>query len=565
MIRLAVGLLFAIPVFAQMTKDQRQLDFQQLAALYAKQYAPYEWKRDGLGFDLLKLGPWLERVDGAKDDLEFLDICAAYVASLRDGHSQFYVPSNFAADNGLFIDIYDGKAFVDLVNRRLLPARDYPIDVGDEVISVDGKSPEVWIREYSPYVSSGNRRATERFALDLVVFRPQAFLPRAPMLAAQSRYVIRKPNGAQQAYDIPWVTSGDAITAIGPVPSPTLRDRAVDEPQAEPPVTGLARNPYRGLRLFRNARVRRARAIKGYGALTPPFGNPAGFTQRLGRAGRDLIYSGTYMASGKRIGFVRIPEMYGSFSASLALNQLVQEVAFFERNTDGLVVDVMRNPGGDTCFTQDAISLFMPARFRMPGIEIRATREWIARYESEIEALEFGGAPQWYTDILTAMLGDIKGAYSENRGRTGPLPICDISLDVEPARDVRDNLIAYTKPLIVLTDELSASAAEIFAGAIQDNDRGKVFGTPTMGAGGTVSDPLPTGWYSETSASVTQSLIVRPRTISSGGEFPAAPYIENIGVRPDMAADLMTRENLMNNGRTFVEAFTSALVALMDP
>ncbi|MDR3128653.1 MAG: S41 family peptidase [Tannerellaceae bacterium] len=38
-------------------------------------------------------------------------------------------------------------------------------------------------------------------------------------------------------------------------------------------------------------------------------------------------------------------------------------------------------------------------------------------------------------------------------------------------------------PLAVLTDEASASASEIFAGAIQDNDRGLIFGRRTFGKG----------------------------------------------------------------------------------
>lgn len=549
-----------------MTRDQRLLDFQQLAALYAKQYAPYEWKRDGVGFDLLKLAPWLARIDRAKDDLEFLEICAEYVSSLKDGHSQFIVPSNFFADNGLFIDIYDGKALVDRINRRLLPERDFPIEVGDEVIAIDGKTPETWIKEFAPLVSSGNPRATQRYALDLVVFRPQFLLPRAHVLGARSRYLIRKRDGTQEAYDIPWVKGGgEPVTVIGPVPSPSLRDQSVEPTPEQPLPVDLVRGPFRGLRELTKARIKPVRAVKGVAELAPSFNPPAGFVQRLGRTGRDALFTGTYTNSGKRIGFIRIPEMYiGGFAASLALNQLVQELAFFERNTDALVVDVMRNPGGDACLTQDMVSLFMPQKFKMPGIEVRATREWINRYEFEIESLKAAGFPGWYTDIMTAILGDIRGAYSENRGRTGPLPICDISLEVEPARDSRGNMLSYTKPLMVLTDELSASAAEIFASAIQDNDRGIVFGMPTLGAGGTVSEPLATGWYSETSATVTQSLIVRPREISSGGEFPVAPYIENIGVRPDVQADIMTRENLLNNGRTFVEAFTSALVARLN-
>ncbi|HTM49698.1 MAG TPA: hypothetical protein VL285_13480, partial [Bryobacteraceae bacterium] len=48
----------AVPGYAQLLPEQKLLDFQQLAALYAKQYAPYEWKRDALGVDLFQIGPW---------------------------------------------------------------------------------------------------------------------------------------------------------------------------------------------------------------------------------------------------------------------------------------------------------------------------------------------------------------------------------------------------------------------------------------------------------------------------------------------------------------------------
>ena len=44
-----------------LTSDQRVADLNQLASLYAKNYAPYEWKRDTFGFDLLNLKPWLRR------------------------------------------------------------------------------------------------------------------------------------------------------------------------------------------------------------------------------------------------------------------------------------------------------------------------------------------------------------------------------------------------------------------------------------------------------------------------------------------------------------------------
>lgn len=54
-----------------------------------------------------------------------------------------------------------------------------------------------------------------------------------------------------------------------------------------------------------------------------------------------------------------------------------------------------------------------------------------------------------------------------------------------PRSDVHSNGTGTCKdaPLVVLTDEISASASEIFAGAIQDNDRGIIVGRRTYGKG----------------------------------------------------------------------------------
>lgn len=119
-------------------------------------------------------------------------------------------------------------------------------------------------------------------------------------------------------------------------------------------------------------------------------------------------------------------------------------------------------------------------------------------------------------------------------------------------------MIAYSKPVMVLADEMSASGGDFFPAVFQDNQRGILFGMRTMGAGGSVV-PWDATSYSEGFARITVSLMERKNNVITA-EYPAAKYVENIGVRPDIEADYMTRENLMTGGRPFVQAFTDAMV-----
>lgn len=74
MIGVIVAMLVALPASAQLTVDQKIHDFENLSAIYAKRYAPYEWKKELFGFDLFDIGPWRDRVAQSSDDLEFFEI-----------------------------------------------------------------------------------------------------------------------------------------------------------------------------------------------------------------------------------------------------------------------------------------------------------------------------------------------------------------------------------------------------------------------------------------------------------------------------------------------------------
>ena len=552
----ALAVALVVPAAAQMTREQKAADFQQLAAVYAKNYAPYEWKLEALKFDLFDIAGWLERVARSKDDLEFYDICIEYVAGLNDAHDAFELPSTFSASLGFTVDIYDGKVVIDSVDRTLLRQSDFPFAAGDEIVSMDGKPVEEWILANWKYSTAANERSTRRIAATLLTERPQWYMPRAHEIGDSASIVVRRRNGDEETYTVPWQKHGTPITVVGPVPSPksaaaprrAARAKESDLPDYLRPLAALYNARRRGV----------ADALLGVGARAPIFtARPQGFVQRLGRSANDVFYSGTFESGGFKIGYLRIPD-FDPPSQAFALQQFDAEIAYFRDNTDGLILDEMRNPGGSACYVQSLLTRVMPDPFRTIGFEIRATATWLAAFAESLELAREQDADQLIIDLLEARYKDVETAYRENRGRTGPMSICSLTLDVEPAKDRFGRITAYDKPVMVLVDEMSASGADMFPAVIQDHGRGVIAGVRTMGAGGTV-DYFASTTYSEGFSTVTTSLMNRKWPISSEG-LPAAPYLENIGVQPGVAIDYMTRENLSTGGRPFVDAFAAAMV-----
>jgi peptidase S41-like protein len=573
-LRAAIGVIaasmVAVPASAQLTAEQKTHDFENLAGIYAKRYAPHEWKKLLFGFDLLEIGSWLDRAAQSADDLEFFELSLQYVASLDDTHSSYAMPSSFVASLGLAVDIYDNRVVIEAIDRTRLPAPQYPFQVGDALISIDDKSVEDWIAEFSRFFRRANPRSTRRSVADFLTFRPQSRVPRAIDLAYAATVVVEREGGLQETYTLPWVKTGVPLRWIGPVPSPSISSRAVIsedvpaylEPWLELTNFRLADNDplLRGEAVSPDGDVVPRRYVLGLGLRSPVFVGalPAGFVQRLGRMATDFHFSGVYEAEGMRIGYLRIPN-FAPPNMAAAIAELQTEISFFEQNTDGLVVDVMRNTGGG-CYMLNAASYLIPYPFFFFGEEVRVTISRINGIQAALEAALRAGAPPFIIEIYTEMLRKLEDAYRGNRALTEPIPACSLQMNNnEPARDAQGNVAAYTKPLVVLVDEFTISAGDIFAAMLQDNQRGPLVGTRTNGAGGSVSG-WPVGTYSEATAGNTNSLVTRLAPLEITG-YPTTHYIENVGAHADVRLDYMTRENLLTRGRPFVEAFTSMIVA----
>src|SRR5260221_1956137 len=532
---------------AQMTPSEKVLDFSQMAATYAMNYGPIQWKRDALSYYLLNIGGWLSQATSTQDDLDFYELCVSYVASLNDAHDVFLLPSDFQAYLGFDVDIYDGKTIIEFIDRSQLPAQDFPFHIGDELVSLDGVATQDLIQQFTKYAIAGNPLSTSRFAASYITFRAQIIMPHAHVLPTLSTVVINRQGAGTQSFSIAWLTSGTPLTIVGPVLPPFSNSAA------KPAASSTAHDYMQPLQRLRNLRLPDPKLLLGFGELKPVFALPVNFVLRMGGNRFDSFYTGTYQAQGLTIGYIRIPAF-----DSFASDDFQTEINYMQQNTDGLIVDIMRNPAGDGCFAEDLVSRIVPNQFQTLGFEIRATRSWVAAFQQALQDAQDFGAPATIVRQYQDFLHQVTAAFLMPSGRTPPLPLCGTSLNVSPALDRNGQVIAYNKPVMLLADEMSASAADFFAAVFQDNQRGPIFGMRTMGAGGNV-DQFSVSTYSEGQATITESLMHRKNPIATA-EYPTAPYVENIGVRPEITQNYMTVDNLLNHGSTVVPAFTDAVV-----
>lgn len=537
-----------------LTPAQKDADFRYLASMYSTYYAPVDWKKQLFNFDALAITPWLDRVAQTKTDLDFYEVCVAYVAGLHDTHDHFSLPSDFSASLGFSVDIYDGVPLIDSINRTLLPVKDFPFVVGDQLLSVDGRDVQLLLQDFAPYSAWGNPSAGKRIAAGQIASRFQSTMPHATdVLGKPATVAIKRQTGATETYTIPWTVSGTPLS-VGPVPSPkmaraprkTLRDRYAETDAAPDYMTELLNAQWSGV--LNPEEV----GVNGFGGRNPLFVNAlanAHFTRRLGGSASDFFYSGTFTYEELTIGYIRIPS-YAPTSTTAALTQFEKEIAFFNANTDGLIVDEMRNPGGNLCYGENIAARLIPEFFRATGFRLRPFWTRIVGFYNAWINAKASGAPQQVIDQYELVFKAMLNANTQGQTITDSLPLCSSSLTDAPFRDADGNVLAYKKQMMMLIDEFSTSTADSVPGMIADAKRAVLYGVRTDGAGGN-NTTFDAGSYSEGFAGMTLALQTRQGK-HLNPDYPYTDLIENTGVWPDMPDDYMTKDNLLQGGAPFL-------------
>ena len=310
--------------------------------------------------------------------------------------------------------------------------------------------------------------------------------------------------------------------------SPAFHAGLLDDepPLEEPPLDAVGRRFALGMRR----------------GIADPLGAPL---WTLGRetTARYGYTAGAYIRPpGLQVGFLRIPSYPHDPNLIPGLAAIVRRLS---ASTDVLVLDQTYNPGGSVIQMYATLAHLVGARVPVPLHEVVLDEDDERDAEDVLgRAADAANLPP--ADRPTPELIVWSRFVLEHRRKgpgvlSDPTPLLGVSY-VDPAPE------PYTKPLFVLINESTASAAEMLAATLQDSRRGTLIGVRTMGAGGCVKS-----FRNSTISDIRYSLTWTVARRTNGEP------IQDVGVHPDVALDVV-EDDIMDD----YAGFRTRLGAIID-
>lgn len=500
----------------------------QIIDLFIHHYAPLRWKEEFLGISFEQLVDTLTHdATVANSDEEFYDAVVRFIAGLRDAHLGVTIPSTYTAALGVTVDAFGNELVIVDIDRGTLPVEIFPFEIGDRVVRFDGQDVHAALQRLIPYVETGNPQANRRLAARELTARSQTASPFIPQGSAELVIYSRRAR-KEQRVAIPWRHEGYPLASLTERPLTAVRALAAMLPSLSHSSGVLLPDPLGFLETGKMARWdERTEFRRLMGDVRPFFPMWREFVQRS----TTPYFSGIIAVDGYRIGFLRLH----SWSNKHHINQkevipfLEKEIPYLEEHTDALIIDQSSAAGGSGCLVEAVAGFFVRSAGPTVRDAIKPTRSMLTKFE-EAEASDVVSPEE--QKILRQMIAAIRGALQRGDDLTEPLPICAVDGQLHPHYTAEGKRTIYTKPKLLLINELSCSASDMFPAVVQDVGVVTTFGSGTMGCGGAVGDFENIG-HAELDNRVTLTLMVRAREVTTPNGTRTR-YLENVGVLPDI-------------------------------
>lgn len=528
--------LFLIPLFLFATESENELkkrminDLDVIYQVLNTHYAPKEWKEQTYGWNLSsELFRAKEKVLALPHPAvkPFQKIILDFLSSTKDYHVNARFYSTETARLPFRVESAEDRYFVVYVNKDECPI---PLEVGDELLSYDAMPIESAIKKW---ISSNDSNATDRaLANGFFTRRTGKFLQETPQ--GNVYLTFRKKTGEIQTGMVSWAHEEEKITSpfetkalcFNKEPSDRLENGFFKREMKTPLYEGYKEVLKDGEEEF----------FLGARKSSLPFlGTPLWQTDES-----DPFHAYIFKDTHDRlIGYIRLPSFDGSSSLFLEFASLMNR---FEEKTEALIIDEVNNPGGSVFYLYALLSTLSNQPLLVPPQREILTQERVydalallddcKEIQNDTQAKDVIGSLDGYPVDLRFVQGlmdyctFIIQEWREGKTFIDPTYVFGISF-INPSSKG-----CYSKPLLVLINELDFSAADFFPAVLQDNHRAKLLGTKTAGAGGYVLGQSYPNLFGLAYFTYTGSIAMRE------GKLP----IENLGVTPDISYVLTARD-----------------------
>ncbi len=526
----------AIPSFAKdLTSDEKLSDLNQMVSRLKSGYGPLQYKKKEVGIDIDVISAkYQNSVVATKSNSEFYYQILQFIAEFRDGHFSANVPSTHKATLPFTVDIIGGKVLLDVIDRAGLPEATFPYVKGDELVEMNGQPILDVVKHLQTFVSNGYVVSAQRVATMYLTNRVAARVP-VPSNPDVTLKIRRGTSNIIDPVSMKWTYTGEAMDELGSGTS-FMSHRLIPSQKRD----------------FDLLSIRDDMALLERPEIEKSF-RCSGTTRTQIPADATVIMSTPFVAyyhptARGNIGYVRIPEymatnpITGVSEFELRFAQYEYVVKILEEKTVGLVIDQQHNCGGSVDFLHQIATLFATAPFKPVQFELLSNKEEYLAFKGYAdESQQFTVQYQNFLKVLNL----IKTAWTN-----GDFMTIKTALNGEDM--ISPNEIHYTKPIIMMIDEMSGSGGDAFPALMQGIGRVKLVGERTMGLGGHVVEQPPL-FYSQVKARITKSLFYRPSGVA----------IENNGAEPDIKY-MPTRDDFLYGYRNQQDFVLAELYKMLD-
>ena len=523
-------LIQSVGMAKPLTPEQKRSEFEHLSTLIKSSYGPYEYKRNHLKLSVDDLVEKYAQETANVSNLEFYYSVVRFIAEFKDSHFGARVDTNHVSKLGFIADRIQGKILIDEIDRKLLPSSKFPLERGDEIISMGNKPIAEVVEELSRHLGSGYAETALRGAATMVGFRPSSTV--APQYGTTTVVIRRGTSSIIEEVELSWHQSGD----------PVLEDpNAPKEEDASTWSRNKTNYDMISIEEFFAPIPKSEKSIRCSGKSR--IHRPKDATVLI-----ETPFVAYYHPTDKgNVGYLRIPHYYwkdaqGKDENDFRFLQYEWVIRELEQNTVGLIIDQDHNCGGSVNHLQNMVGLFAKESFKPLGFRFLSNRKEYLHFKDWVndgDQYTIKGAA-WRRVLEIVKLAWLNGETMS--------PMTSFSAEEQ----IHPNDFTYTKPIIMLIDEMSGSGGDAFPAMLQGIGRATLMGNRTMGAGGHVENLEAGLYFSGNTVRFTKSLFYHPNGTA----------IENNGATPDIQYN-PSRDDFLYGYREYQAAYLKELMKLI--